>query len=209
MPVPFVAMSWGSDILLEAAGDDAARARALHALSCSDAVICDCRSVSAQIREWLPDTELPFVEIPWGLELDRFRVLTRDSADKIRRDLGWTRDVVLISSRSWESHYRIETLIDAFARVSPELRLRLLLLGDGSRRAAIEQAIDASGVAEASIVPVASMKPICRSGSAPLICMFRPRSPTVPRSLCSKRWRAGCLRLRAIDSVTSNGFEMM
>jgi phosphatidylinositol alpha-1,6-mannosyltransferase len=53
----------------------------------------------------------------------------------------------LISTRSWEADYGIQSLIEAFARVVPKApKARLLLVGDGSLRPEIMDMISSLGL---------------------------------------------------------------
>jgi glycosyltransferase involved in cell wall biosynthesis len=72
------------------------------------------------------------VTFPWGIDLRHFT--PRPSALSLRRDLGWTDNPIVISTRTWEPTYAIDVLVRAFGLVRkrhPEARL--LLLGDGSQ----------------------------------------------------------------------------
>lgn len=130
---PFAAMSWGSDVLLQAADCSTSRAMAIEAVSRADVILGDCTAVIEEIRRWLPELATPYIEFPWGLELSRFGSLPVEASARLRAHLGWQDATVLISTRSWEPHYGIGNLIAAFAEVArEEPSFRLILVGDGS-----------------------------------------------------------------------------
>ena len=151
---PFAAMSWGSDVLLQAADCSTSRARAIAAVSRADVILGDCTAVIEEICRWLPELETPYIEFPWGLELSRFGTLPFDASARLRAQLGWQDATVLISTRSWEPHYGIGNLIAAFAEVArDEQSLRLILVGDGSLHDQILADIARRGLGERVTCP--------------------------------------------------------
>lgn len=144
---PLVVMSWGSDVLVEAARNPAMRWITRYTLRRADMVIGDCRAVREKVRalSGLPDDRI--VTYPWGIELGTFR--PRPSALDLRRRLGWDRAQVFLSTRSWEPPYQIEVLIEAFHRVARRSdAARLVLLGDGSMAGRIRTMIGHGGLAD-------------------------------------------------------------
>lgn len=103
------------------------------ALASADAILTDCQAVVDRVQDLSPGLSVPCVTFPWGLELGRFADLPRNVSADLRRSLGWARETVLISTRSWEPGYGIETLLDAFATAARKIEdLRLILVSDGS-----------------------------------------------------------------------------
>jgi glycosyltransferase involved in cell wall biosynthesis len=135
---PLVAVSWAYDVLTAIPGSPNVRDMKF-ALRHASAVIVDARCVEAAVRSldyggWI-------VDVPWGVDLDRFHPRTRRPTDRT--------DVTVISTRSWERMYRVPELITAFAfarEIDP--RLRLTLLNTGSEAPEVMRAIARWDLAE-------------------------------------------------------------
>ena len=139
---PLIGMSWGSDLLL-GARRGVGRWQARWALSRSRLLLCDCQAVR-QAALGLGATEDRIVVFPWGVDLDHFRP---GRERRLRRALGWDDGFVLLSARAFEPIYGVDVLVDAFLLSAPtEPRLRLLLLGGGSLRPALERRIEQAGL---------------------------------------------------------------
>lgn len=139
---PLVSMSWGSDLLLEARGGAGERA-AREALQGSALLLCDCQAVAAAARALgMPADRI--VVFPWGVDLEHFQ----PGAERgLRRELGWEREFVVLSTRAWEPVYGLDVLAEGFGRAARQERsLRLLMLGDGSQRQAVLERLDRAGV---------------------------------------------------------------
>jgi glycosyltransferase involved in cell wall biosynthesis len=144
---PFVAMSWGSDVLQDAANCSTSQARAIASVRRADVILGDCAAVIDEIHRWIPDFETPYIEFPWGLELHRFDPLPVAKSKRLRARLAWQDATVLISTRSLEPNYGIANLVAAFSEVAQEdTTLRLILAGDGSLRDSIVRDIERRGL---------------------------------------------------------------
>jgi glycosyltransferase involved in cell wall biosynthesis len=141
---PFVAVAWGSDVLVETVRNEAARAKAQYALERASAVLCDCGQVSRRVRELAPVAPERIVEIPWGADLRRFfpgPVRSKSST------------FTAISTRTWAPGYGLDTLLDAFAAAhAEEPRLRLSLCGGGPLAAEVAARIARHGIAASVVV---------------------------------------------------------
>jgi glycosyltransferase involved in cell wall biosynthesis len=139
---PLVTMSWGSDLLV-GARRGVGRAAARYTLSRSDAFVCDCQAVRESAEKLgMPSDQI--VVFPWGVDLERF---SPGESMRLRRELGWESDLVLLSSRAWEPQYGVDQVVEAFiaaAKVAP--RLRLILLGNGSQGQRLRERIEAAGL---------------------------------------------------------------
>jgi len=134
---PLAAMSWGSDLLVDADRDDAARERARHALDRSDLLFCDCNAVRVKAKSLAGFADDRVVQFPWGVDLDRF--CPEGERLPWRERPGWRDATILVATRSWEPGYGIETLLESFALASSRgLDLRLVLVGTGSLRGWVE-----------------------------------------------------------------------
>ena len=143
---PLIAVSWGTDLLVDADATDESRFVTRHTLNASDAVFGDCRAVRDAVRRnsRIPDDRI--VTFPWGIDLLSFT--PGISSLELRDDLGWAGNEILISTRSWEPVYAIDVLIRAFAvALRRRPTARLLLLGDGSQERDIRSAVDELGLA--------------------------------------------------------------
>ena len=144
---PAMVMSWGSDLLLDAAGDRMMEWMSRFALSRADTFVCDSDAVRLKALELAPAGFGDLVQFPWGVDLARFgdEPVSRD----IRKDLEWEDCVVILSSRSWEALYGLDTVVEAFRIASAgNPRLRMILAGDGSLRPDIERRIEEAGLTD-------------------------------------------------------------
>lgn len=141
---PLVAMSWGSDILL-GARSGVGWWKAKYVLRRCDGFVCDSQVVLNR-AEVLGVHRTNSVVFPWGVDLDQFSPGKRGG---LRTDLGWDRATVLLSTRNWEPIYGVDLLLEAFAQVATEMpELRMIMLGGGSMRVDIEQAVHRFGLVD-------------------------------------------------------------
>lgn len=137
---PLIALSFGHDLLLdvrEPAGEAAAR----EALAGCDALLGDADAVLAAAAA-LGGPRLTD-KAAWGVDLERFRPSGAVSRAAVRARVGWPPDAfVLLSARAHEPLYRVDVVLDAFRRAAADRpELRLVVLGDGSQRTSLEQAV--------------------------------------------------------------------
>lgn len=144
---PFLAMSWGSDILLDADRDAGWRWITRYTLEHSRMLLCDCRSVRQKAQQIAAYADERIVEFPWGVDLTEFAPGV-DSLE-LRRELGWDNAVVVLSTRSWEPLYGVDVLLEAFRLAcSQDHRLRLVMLGSGSVAAAVRNFVASNALGE-------------------------------------------------------------
>jgi len=141
---PFIAMSWGSDILWEAQRNSIARKRVRFSLNHADLVIGDCQSVkTAVLKTGVPKERI--VTFPWGVDLEKFHPKGDDGA--LRSRLGWQTEFVILHLRAWEALYDPMTVVRAFVGAAHENpRLRLLIPGSGSLQTKIKREIEKAGM---------------------------------------------------------------
>jgi glycosyltransferase involved in cell wall biosynthesis len=129
---PLVSMSWGYDLLHDAQVNPLWGWATRFTLHHSDAMVGDCETIrKLAISYGMRDDRI--ITFPWGIDLKDFNI-TIHQLDKPTFSL--------LSTRSWEPIYGIDVIARAFtiaARKHPELRL--ILLGNGSRAAAIRQTL--------------------------------------------------------------------
>jgi L-malate glycosyltransferase len=133
---PQVVMSWGSDILIKS--KYISNELLSHGLSKADGFFTDCHVVTQNIKKYLT-SEIAFEEFPWGIEPEQYLMNTNiKEGKKIRTSLRWQKSNVIISTRSWESHYNIERLLEAFQILqSKRGNYKLILASSGSLKSKI------------------------------------------------------------------------
>ncbi|MBN2556283.1 MAG: glycosyltransferase family 4 protein [Anaerolineales bacterium] len=135
-------MSWGSDILMDARAG-AGRSKASFALERSAVFLCDCNAVRIRAIELgMPDVRI-FV-FPWGVDLDHF---SPGNGREMRHALGWEEQFIVLSSRSFEPIYGVDTLVRGWIDAARTIdRMRLLLLGSGSQKSDIKGLLEQAGM---------------------------------------------------------------
>ena len=149
---PFLLMSWGRDILLDADRNAAWHAVTAFTLQQAQWLQCDCDAVRERVRIFRPLADERIVQFPWGVDLARFA----PGVDLLRlRDRPeWAGAFIILSTRSWEPVYDIPTLLEAFRLAhAREPRLRLVLLGDGSQSALVKDFIQRHQLTKAVLLP--------------------------------------------------------
>ena len=135
---PLLAMSWGYDLV-----QDAARSRWMewvtrYTLQRCDWFISDAHVTRARAIAYGVDAARTTV-FPWGVNLERFAPAPASNA---RKD-GFN----LFCNRTWEPLYGVDVLARAFGRLAPQHPgLSLALLGSGSQAAALRQIFLGAGV---------------------------------------------------------------
>lgn len=128
---PFLVMSWGSDVLVDADRDDFWRWISRYTLERSDVLLCDCQAVRAKVKQIASYTDDQIVLFPWGIDLRQF--YPGPDSLRLREIHGWQDCFVILSTRAWEPLYGIDILIEAFRKAyASNPKLRLVLLGTGS-----------------------------------------------------------------------------
>lgn len=142
---PFLAMSWGSDVLVDADHDPVSLRITRDTLGRSDMLLCDCDAVRHKVQSLVPYPDERIVQFPWGIDLQDFRP-GPDVLD-LRSSLGWQGMHIALATRSWEEIYGHDVLLEAFHWAhSRNPCLRLVLLGDGSLSTCILQFIRDRGL---------------------------------------------------------------
>jgi len=141
---PLVTMSWGSDILRDARGG-LGRLAASYTLARTSVFVCDCQAVS-QAGIALGASADRVVVFPWGVDLHRF---SPGDGSTLRRSLGWEGAFVLLSTRSWERLYGVDTLVEGFVQAARrDATLRLLMLSGGSLEPHVRARLAETGLAD-------------------------------------------------------------
>jgi glycosyltransferase involved in cell wall biosynthesis len=149
---PFFVMSWGSDILVDSGRDGFWRWMTRYALAHSDRLVCDNDAVRLKVRQLVPYPENRMVQFPWGVDVQQFA--PGEDVRRLRDKLGWHDSFLVLSTRSWEKIYGVETLLDAFRLAhSHNSSLRLVMLGSGSLAPNVEKAIAEFGIEHVVALP--------------------------------------------------------
>jgi glycosyltransferase involved in cell wall biosynthesis len=149
---PLLAMSWGSDLLVDARRDAFWNWMTRFTLNHAEMLVTDCGEVSAAAEELAGVRRDRIVQFPWGVDTAMFH----PGVDRLglRRELGWEDCVVVISTRSWEPIYGVLPLLSAFRLAhQQEPKLRMVLAGDGSQRASVKRLIAASELTDVVWLP--------------------------------------------------------
>ena len=140
---PLICMSWGYDLLQDAGRNAIWRQATRFVLSRSDLMIGDCETIRRlAISYGMPDQRI--VTFPWGIDLEHFSPRMNSTAtDQQVREETFT----LLSTRSWEPIYGVDTIVQAFIQVSQTLPgIRLVMLGNGSLAEELKQRFLNAGI---------------------------------------------------------------
>lgn len=136
--VPLVSMSWGSDLLQQIDRSKWLLWTTRFALRRTSVLIGDCKAVHDKAVSLSFPAER-IVTFPWGVDVQRFHPGIPSS---LRERLGWQKDFVILSLRSWEPVYGVDVLVRAFCLAAlQEPCLRLILMGGGSQSSLIRQMV--------------------------------------------------------------------
>lgn len=140
---PLVAMSWGSDLLLEAESNPADRRRTAFTLRRTDVFVGDCQAVADKAAGYgFPGERM--VTFPWGVDLAHF---SPEGGWELRERYGWADAFVVLHLRSWEAVYGVDVFAEGFARAARQRpELRLLMLGNGSLAAEVRKRLLPAGL---------------------------------------------------------------
>ena len=175
---PLVAMSWGSDMLVDARSSRWMGWLTRYVLRASRALVGDCLAVQQAAAEFgFPPERVTL--FPWGVDLkvfggtlSAFRPEKKalplrppegesppkaDSGKRVAESLsrlGWEDCFVALSLRSWEPIYGVDVIVRGVARaMEREPRLRLVLLGGGSLAGQIQGLLAQAGLHERVHLP--------------------------------------------------------
>jgi L-malate glycosyltransferase len=146
---PMLAMSWGSDLLVDSDRDHEWKKATSIALQGADGFFCDCQTVLRKARQFSSFPDDSVVMFPWGIQKGVFR----PDGQKMP-GVAESGNFVFICTRSWEPIYGIDTLLKAFTLMLKEdENVRLLLIGHGSKEADVRDYIERNDLLEHVIVP--------------------------------------------------------
>ncbi len=125
---PFIASSWGSDLLYEPNRSALRRLLVQRVLRACDRLTVPSAILYGAAQE-MGYTESNLHLIPWGIETDIFKP-TPDDRDKTRKELGIDTDAkVVFCPRKVSPLYNLDTVLEVVKEIAPqEPSLRLVLL---------------------------------------------------------------------------------
>ena len=126
---PHVTMSWGFDLGREIETIPGAKERTINALSQADWFLGDCYMELDKAVQLGYNRERATI-FPWGIDTNRFS----PKSGTLRDSISNGGDFLILSLRTMEPNYDVETVVRAFTdAVKTEPKMRLILLGDGSQ----------------------------------------------------------------------------
>jgi glycosyltransferase involved in cell wall biosynthesis len=142
---PLVSMSWGYDLLQDAERNVAWRWATRYTLKHSSVLVGDCNTIrQLAVAHGMPDERI--VTFPWGIDLEHFTPVDRwrqPDASSAGAETPFT----LLSTRSWEPIYGVETIARAFVKAAQERpELHLVMLGNGSQAGLLRQVLSTGGL---------------------------------------------------------------
>jgi len=124
---PFLAVAWGSDVLIEAKRSPILRILGRVTMRAADAVIVDseiqCRAVLQ-----LGCKPSKIYSFPWGIDLQRFKP---EKSTEARDRLGWSNQKIVLSTRKHLPVYGVEYLLRAIQLMKPAKGTKFIIAGDG------------------------------------------------------------------------------
>lgn len=148
---PLLAMSWGSDLLVDAHRDPLWNWITRFTLHRADMLLTDADEVTQAAVDLAGVPPGHILQFPWGVDPDLFH--PGPDTLQLRNRTGWQNTVLLLSNRSWEPAYGVLHLLRAFALAhKSDSRLRLVLLGSGSQKPEIEEFICSNSLADKVLV---------------------------------------------------------
>ncbi len=134
---PLVMTAWGSDLLVTPHQSLLMRWLTGWTLRRADLITGDSESLLDAARSYGP--ACPVQEIHWGVDLARFAPAPWAGKAGLQ----------IVSLRSWEPNYNIDTIVEAVAMLvarHPEAGVQLHLLGGGSMEGALRAQVSAKGL---------------------------------------------------------------
>jgi glycosyltransferase involved in cell wall biosynthesis len=146
---PMLAMSWGSDILVDSQRGDKWFEATRIALAGADGFFCDCDAVLRCARQISTIPLERVVQFPWGLHPGVFS----PSGERMQLPF-YDHEFVFICTRSWEELYGIDVVLRAFEIASSQsAHLKLLLIGHGSLEAEVLSFVEEHDLEERVLIP--------------------------------------------------------
>jgi glycosyltransferase involved in cell wall biosynthesis len=125
---PFLAVVWGSDVLVEARSSRVLRTFARFTLRVADAIIVDSEVQRRAVLNLGCNASKVYC-FPWGIDLDEFKP---ERATPVREELGWLDNKIVVCTRKHYPMYGIEYIIRAIPLILESVRdAKFLFVGNG------------------------------------------------------------------------------
>lgn len=149
---PLVTMSWGYDLLWDAPKSSESKATTRYVLAKSDALIVDCQAVARSAVSFGMNPAR-IVSFPWGVDVSFFSPPQDLERSQLRRRLGMDAPrgptFWVISTRTWETMYGVEILLDGFLKAThDDPSVGLIMIGDGSLASVLANRVAEAGARE-------------------------------------------------------------
>jgi glycosyltransferase involved in cell wall biosynthesis len=144
---PLVSMSWGYDLLIDAARGGRWAWATRYALRHSAALVGDCATIRERAIQYGMEAQR-IVTFPWGVDVRHFTPGEGRGASEDESPF------TVLSTRGWEAIYGAEVIARAFVQAAQALRaeggpeLRLMMLSGGSLASQLHQIFARGGVEE-------------------------------------------------------------
>ncbi len=149
---PFLAMSWGYDLVMDADKTKWMQWVTRYTLKRADFFTSDADVSRTKAVEFGMDPNKTVI-FPWGTDIEHFAPkMDRGQKTEDRKPRSTVRsprskEITLFCSRTWESIYGVDVLAKAFVKVaSVNPNVNLILLGGGSQGTRIRQILTNGGV---------------------------------------------------------------
>jgi glycosyltransferase involved in cell wall biosynthesis len=145
---PFIVTAWGSDVLL--AGRDIIKKPLVRfTLNSADVITCDAEHMrNTMMKLGVDDRRIKIIY--FGTDTNKFH--SGEPCRSLRKKLGIFDSPMIISLRSLESVYDVETLIKAIALVKREVPgAKCVIGGKGSQEEYLKTLAKSNGVAESTL----------------------------------------------------------
>jgi glycosyltransferase involved in cell wall biosynthesis len=130
---PLLVMPYGSDVLIDTQRNAWFRFANRTVFKAADWVTVDAEHVK---RKLIKDFQYPaerMTVIPWGIDVEAIAGQKGTSRDRVRTELGWQENFVIIMTRNHEPVYGIDIFLKAVEEVvRNNPRVRVLMIGGGA-----------------------------------------------------------------------------
>jgi glycosyltransferase involved in cell wall biosynthesis len=143
---PFILSVWGSDILVAPKQSRIYKLTVELAIRRADVIHCDADHIIAPLIKLGAKPE-KIKRIYFGVDTRKFKPI--QGKEKLRRELGIPDSPTVISLRSLEPIYDIETLINSMPMVLKEIpEAKFLVVGGGSQEAKLKEQAKSLGISQ-------------------------------------------------------------
>ena len=140
---PLISMSWGFDLLEDAYRKFFWKKNTQYFLRKSDWMLADCQTVK-QTSIGFGFSNEKITVFPWGVDLKLF---SPDGRSKMRKEIGFENDFLIIHTRSWEPRYGVDIALRGFQIAAQSVpNLHMIMLGEGSQKKRVKKFINSHGL---------------------------------------------------------------